>query len=401
MQLALDQHRASAPRLTEPPGPAALLRDLKQHFPELGITRLASQTGLDRTGIACYAAIRPNSRTLASHQGKGMDALSAQISAVMEAAEYAVAEAPELPTRRLSLAAARTEGRRIYDVASLMPRGWTLDPEQPVRWAEGQAISDAKPVLVPYDAVVLGQPPADLVGLSQSTNGVAAGTSLDAALLHGLCEAIERDAVCLWGFRSDQAAAALAVDPADFDDADIDALRTRIEAVGYRLRLFDITTNLGVPAIYAVLAAGDDPRGHFEVATGASAHPVAAVAARRAIVEAAQTRITMIAGARDDIEAEGYDASLARSLAVLTEAAPANRPPPRGLRAGRGTAAELDFVRDGLARARLDGAVVVPLGGERFGILVAKVLVPGLEDRLTNRNWRPGARATAAMLGFL
>src|SRR5690242_13034932 len=86
------------------PSPAALLRDLTAKFPLLGITRLAGQTGLDRTGIYCFAAIRPNSLTIASHQGKGMDELSAKLSAIMEAAEYAVAEAPETPGSTMSLA---------------------------------------------------------------------------------------------------------------------------------------------------------------------------------------------------------------------------------------------------------------------------------------------------------
>ena len=66
--------------------PAALLRDLTAKFPLLGITRLASQTGLDRTGIPCYAAIRPNSLTIASHQGKGLYHLGAKLTAIMEAA---------------------------------------------------------------------------------------------------------------------------------------------------------------------------------------------------------------------------------------------------------------------------------------------------------------------------
>ena len=58
-------------------------------------------------------------------------------------------------------------------------------------------------------------------------------------------------------------------------------------------------------------------------------------------------------------------------------------------------------MRAGLARAGLMRIVAVPLGGHGLGIEVVKVFVPGLEDRLTNRNWRPGSRATAAMLGFL
>lgn len=371
------------------------------HFAELGITRLARHTGLDRIGIPVYAAIRPNSATLASHQGKGIDDISAQISAVMEAAEYAVAEAPQTPQRTMSIAEARAGGHEMLDVMHLLPRGTVIDETKPIRWVEGFALGTGEPVLVPYDAVVLGTAPRDLPGLSQSTNGIAAGTRLSGAILHGLCEVIERDAVCLWSYKADAAAQATAVAPAAFGDPALDALVGKIERSGYRLRLFDQTTNIGVPVIYAALWPADGADKHFDLATGASCHPVAAIAARRAIVEAAQTHITNIAGARDDIVAGEYDQQLGRSIAVLTEETTANRPTPAGLPAGTGEDELIAALQAGLAKAGLNRVVVIPLGGEQFGIHVAKLYVPGLEDRLTNTNWRPGSRATAAMLGFL
>lgn len=381
--------------------PAALLRDLSFHFDKLGITRLARQTGLDRIGIPCYAAIRPNSATIASHQGKGIDDISAQISAVMEAAEYAIAEAPETTRRTMSIAEARAAGHELLDVSHLLVRDAAVDEKQPITWVEGFALDTGALVLVPYDAVVLGTPPRDLPRLSQSTNGIAAGTRLSGALLHALCEVVERDAVCLWGYKSDTAAKATAVSPAAFGDAGVDALTNQIARAGYRLRLFDQTSNIGVPVIYAVLSPHDGADKHFDAATGASCHPVAAVAARRAIVEAAQTRITNIAGARDDIAEGEYELELARSIAVLTEEAPATRPAPIGLPAGTGEDELIAALQAGLASAGLKRIVAIPLGGESIGISVVKLYVPGLEDRLTNRNWRPGSRATAAMLGFL
>ncbi|MGN6486848.1 MAG: YcaO-like family protein [Devosia sp.] len=391
---------ANVPR-AEAPSPAALLRDLTAKFPLLGITRLASQTGLDRSGIPCYAAIRPNSLTIASHQGKGVDETGAKLSAVMEAAEYAVAEAPETPGRVLSLNEARAAGLTALDVSHLLPRGWAIDPDQPVRWVEGEELATGAPVLVPYDAVVLGVAPADLAGISQSTNGLAAGTSDEHALLHALCELIERDAVCLWGFKSDAAALATAVAPEMFGDRGVDELVARIARAGYRIHLFDQTTNIGVPVVYAVMSPADGADKHFDAASGAACHPVAAVAATKAIVEAAQTHVTNIAGARDDIVDAEYSTALSRSIQVLTEALPRGRAAPVE-HAGATTPAELlRFVRQGLARAGLRRVVTVRLGSEQLGIEVVKAFVPGLEDRLTNKHWRPGARAASAMLGVL
>lgn len=370
-------------------------------MPALGITRLAAQTGLDRIGIPCYAAIRPNSLTIASHQGKGIDDTSAQLSALMEAAEYAVAEAPETPSLWLSREQVAARGLEAMPVDHLLPRDarWPID--RPIRWVEARQLVTGRAVLVPYDAVVLGVPPADLEGLSQSSNGIAAATGRDAALLHAVCELVERDAVCLWGFRPDAAALATALDPAALGDADIARLVARIATAGRRLHLFDLTGNTGLPCFYAVIAPGDGADRHFEAATGAACHPVAVVAARRAIIEAAQTRIAHIAGARDDIIDAEYGQRLSASLAILTTARPADRPPPVGLPASAPLATQLAAVLAGLAQARLDPPVVVDLGGERYGIIVLKAFVPGLEDRLTNRNWRPGRRAAAAMLGLL
>ena len=380
--------------------PAALLRDLSLHYRALGITRVAGQTGLDRLGIPCFAAIRPNSATVATHQGKGLDDISAQISAVMEAAEYALAEAPEVEVLELSTADARASGFEPMSVAHLLPHRFVIDEHLPLRWLAAEPLGEQARVLVPADALVLGTVPRDLAGISQSTNGIAAGASFGGALLHALCELIERDAVCLWGFKSDAAAKATALAPEAFADPAIDDLVARIAAADYRLNLYDQTTNTGVPCVYAVLSPGGRPDRHFDAATGAGCHPVPAIAARRAIVEAAQTRISLIAGSRDDIADGDYGAGLSRGVAVLTEPATATRPPPTGLGPQSSLAEQLAFVRAGLAKAQLNRVIVVPLGGARFGIEVLRAFVPGLEDRLTNKHWRPGPRATAAMLGF-
>lgn len=382
-------------------GPAALLRDLTSKFPLLGITRLASQTGLDRTGIPCYAAIRPNSLTIASHQGKGIDDVSAKLSAILEAAEYAVAEAPETAGSTLDLAMLLEAEVDTLNVASLLPPGFVIDPQVPIRWVAGTDRTTGAPVMVPYDAVVLGVAPADLAPISQSTNGLGAGTSADGALLHALCELIERDAVCLWGFKSDAAAFATAVAPEAFHDADVDRLVAQIARAGYRIHLFDQTTNVGVPVIYAVMFPADGADRHFDAASGAACHPVAAVAARKAIIEAAQTHVTNIAGARDDIVDAEYDIGLSRSIKVLTEARATTHPAPAGFTGLIDTASFLDFVQRGLSRAGLKRVVTVRLGSERLGIEVVKAFVPGLEDRLTNKHWRPGSRAASAMLGVL
>ncbi len=378
-------------------GSAALLRSLSCQLERLGITRVAVQTGLDRTGIPCCAAIRPNARSLAVHQGKGIDLVSAEISAIMEAAEYAFAEMPEPEPLRLSADEALRGGFVPLEFGHLMPHGWRGD-QRPLHWLRGTWLPTGAPALIPLDAVQIGTPPRDLPGLSQSTNGLAAGPTPEHALLHALLELIERDAVCLWGFRRDASALATAFDPGALGDPSIDGLVTQLSERGFRLNLFDITTDIGIPAVYAVLAEAGGADRHFDAATGAGCHPVAAIAARRAIVEAAQTRISVIAGARDDIAAGDYEARLNKDIVVLSAPISTQRAGPSGLPVGPSTEALLEAVREGLRRAGLADVASFPLGGEQLGIHVLRAFVPGLEDRLSNRNWRPGARAARAML---
>src|SRR5215510_6239155 len=82
-------HRARSPRET--------LNDYLPLMSCFGITRLATVTGLDSIGLPVYTAIRPNSRSLATAQGKGFDADSAKVSALMESIETWHAEHIQKP----------------------------------------------------------------------------------------------------------------------------------------------------------------------------------------------------------------------------------------------------------------------------------------------------------------
>src|SRR2546422_10018812 len=67
--------------------------------PVIGITRVATVTGLDSVGIPVVMVCRPNSRSVAVSQGKGIDLTSARASGLMEAAELYHAETITLPLR--------------------------------------------------------------------------------------------------------------------------------------------------------------------------------------------------------------------------------------------------------------------------------------------------------------
>ena len=64
--------------------PAETVRKALRFAPVMGITRVANVTGLDNVGVPVVTVSRPNSRSLAVTQGKGVDLTAAKASALME-----------------------------------------------------------------------------------------------------------------------------------------------------------------------------------------------------------------------------------------------------------------------------------------------------------------------------
>lgn len=372
--------------------PAALtVERLRPHLVSLGITRLARQTGLDRIGIPCFSAIRPAGLTLSVSQGKGRDDAGAMASALMEAAEFAVAEQPEAASHVATASELQRAGETICDTTRILPSDQPLPVDAPIRWLRGTSWPGGQPVWIPRDALTIGEPAADLPQVSRSTNGLASGNTSEEALFHAICELLERDATSLWSLLSDPARVATEFSIEQVDDAWITTFGRQIADAGLELRLFDQTTDLGVPCVMAVIsepAAGNARM--FDIAAGYGCHPNGARAIGRAITEAAQTRITNIAGGRDDFLPAEYDEGVDESVAFLEQRgtegrAPSWLPPDTPLPEMLARLAERVGPTAQIAWAEL--------GGAPYGISVVRALSAVLEDRETNIHWSPGERA--------
>jgi YcaO-like protein with predicted kinase domain len=373
---------------------------LRPHFSRLGIVRMADVTGLDRIGIPVWMAVRPNGRTLAVSQGKGISAAHARASAVMEAAEIAVAEDILLPSLAASRRELRDAGHEVFDGRMLLMRGADEPgPEETDYWLEGFDLLKQKPVFVPRELVSLDFTPARKSWhYCQSTDGLASGNCLLEAVIHGLCERVERDATELWRFQRDAGVEARCVDPAVFADSGIDWLAGRIAAANFVLRLFNTTSDIGLPVFMATISPATQHATylHFDLAAGYGCHLSPRVAAMRAITEAAQTRITNISGARDDFDPSEYHQRLAPDLSVYIHAKPADHwrfdEPEPHLRAS------LETYLEPLRQRGITSVVAVPLGGEEYDMSVCRVLVNELESPAGTRKHRFGGRALNAML---
>lgn len=379
--------------------PAETVARMQPMLAGYGITRVARQTGLDTIGLHCFAALRPNSKTLCSLQGKGLTEDAARASAIMEAIEYAVAEEPEAAPRLACANELHAMGILTVDPSRFMPEGYSFDTSRTIAWYAGHGLVTFRPFAVPADLVRLDGRAQDLKGICQNTNGLASGNTEAEAVFHGLCELVERDAQTLWLLRSEAARHDSAFDLGAFDDPVVRDLIAQITEAGLELRLFDQTTDVGVPVIAAIVGDRAGDRKKFAMAAGYGAHPLAHRAAIRALTEAAQTRVTSIAGARDDIVPAEYAEQMGDTARTLLEVAPNGKAAPRDCDVGGDTNGLIRALSSRLMRANLAEPVVVPLRCSDDGLAVVRVLSEDLEDAEVNLHWRPGKRAVRLIAG--
>ena len=364
-----------------------------------GVTRVARQTGLDRIGIPVWTAIRPNSLSLAVNQGKGIEDADARISAVMEALERAVAGVPEIAKRAATQAEMQAAGQAVDPLSGLIARGKAaIADDDPVSWVEGYDLISEQPVRVPLDAVMLDRTVE--TRFWQSSDGLASGNTPLEATFHGLLERVERDAEVLWSFAKPMQRAEHCIDPSAFGDPVIDALAAKIDQAGLLLRLFEITSDIGIPC-FSALIGPDDIRQrrnvrYAEAANGSGCHPDPVRAAIRAMTEAAQSRLSLISGARDDVPAELYSRPMPDSLIEDFTIEPSRAE--FHTDAGGSIAEQLQLILRALKQQAVTSVIAVPLNPSGSPFSVVKVLVPQLENPPGDRRARFGARALARMM---
>jgi YcaO-like protein with predicted kinase domain len=372
------------------------------HKDALGITRVANLTGLDRTGVPVAMVSRPNARSSAVFNGKGIDIAAAKASALMEAAETWHAEHMRAPLRLTTFAEIR-EDQPVVDVDGLPRLPETeFDPRLPILWVEGVNLMDGRPVWAPFEIVHADYrasgPPAS-GAFSMSTNGLASGNRSAEAVRHALCELIERDATSLWNQMSPRSRQGTRLNLATVDDPKSLEILALLEKAELDVAVWDITTDVGVAAFqcYVVDRAGEG--GHRGI--GAACHLRREAAFQRAILEAAQVRLTYIIGAREDIEPGDYDPETLRRRNAEARASMAKREGGRDFRSVptrrfETAEAEVDELLDRLRSIGLKQAIAVDLTRPEIGIPVVRMIVPGLEgfDHFP-AHYAPGARALA------
>jgi len=311
---------------------------------ELRVSRVARVTGLDRSGVEVACAVRPRGHILQVCNGKGWTWEAAQWSALFEAAELDAAERPGLEWV--------IEADLDYDFDDRWSPGQLGGAsEGRIPWVKAKRVAARGSVLVPLHAVACAPDLPGPVTVSWTSNAMGAHFDGNQALSHALAEAWERHAlakVLPHGWLPEVLAGRrLSVNVPQLDEG------------GFELAVFDLSLDEGPYVIGALLF--DREEGPVPLAAGYAARDDLQAAIDGALLEAAQSRLTDIHAARED---------------VLT------RPGPRDVRAFREEITGLDTVAPRLRlitpwwEAR--PAAYVELGNVP-GIHVLKVLAPGLE----------------------
>jgi ribosomal protein S12 methylthiotransferase accessory factor len=177
---------------------------------------------------------------------------------------------------------------RLFSREQLLTQGFPyteFTEDTPIAWFEGTDLTKGSPIYVPGQLISLGYSPGpDEVATCfySSSSGCALSTSVGGALLAGLLECIERDAVMLRWY------ARLAPPMLDLDPADLLGRPAPLQSRGLQIRFHDLTLDGEVPVV-GVTCIERTGRPCFFILSAAAALDTLG-AARKALIEAGQGR---------------------------------------------------------------------------------------------------------------
>lgn len=286
--------------------PEVTLERISRHLTRLGISRCADVTGLDELGVPVYVVVRPVGRALQTSVGKGVRALDAKVSGLMESIEMHYWENPIAPFEFASHDELTARGQLAVDPRRLpefRPEVYYA-PDYRIPWLKGDnLLIPGQTGWVPAASAYTFEPS----NFASSTNGLASGNTVAEATIHAMYELYERHSLSV--LVDDQ--------QVSFDQCDVIALDTiahpvltenlrLIRGAGVDVRLFRVQLDSTIHTFCAVLLDTNPfaKASRVNIGTGSHLNPV--IAASRALTEAAQSRLTFIHASREDLRGAAY-----------------------------------------------------------------------------------------------
>ncbi len=334
--------------------------------------------------VTSLAGLRSNLR--AENGGKGVTSVDAEAGALCEAAERfsGTFQGDELripgSLHDLGADAVDPNSCMLFDDRQFAARtAWNADHagfQYVCRPVDEHAVLDWTPLwsltgqrqrLLPTGLLYFGAPDPDGRNcVLADSNGNAAGSSLEDAILQGTLELVERDAVALWWYNRTRVPG---VDLAAFAEPWLEETHRQYESIGRELWALDLTADLGIPVMAALSRSTVGPTERIMLGFGAHLDP--RVALRRAVTELNQLLPGVLA---EQPELDDPDAT--RWLRHATIANQAYLRPQAG--AAARTPGDVPFVRREDVRDDVE-ALVGTLAGHGLETLVLDQTRPDIE----------------------
>ncbi len=276
----------------------------------IGITRVGMIGELgDLGGIQIAQAARPQNRWSSTYgSGKSRTEAGAIVGSVMEETEKWAQEEFAPSSEQLlhgSFESLRDE-HPVVDPATLdLPYDTAYTPTLEMQWCRGIDLLSRRETYLPLDLFRIERGKHDIcytlrgARKAMATNGLGSGFTREEAVLHAVCEFVERHAARMAELYIANPGG-LGVEPFHFVDLDgcsttITTLVEDLRRHGAVVQAQDITSEIGIPTFVASVIRD------FRRAEGQGTHPNPEVALEMALLEAGQTIATNAAGGREDL----------------------------------------------------------------------------------------------------
>ncbi|NNF26983.1 MAG: TOMM precursor leader peptide-binding protein, partial [Gemmatimonadetes bacterium] len=232
--------------------------------------------------------------------GKGLTELQARASALGEAIERASgvfqgdevsarASYEQLADRAIHPNECMLFSDRQYsdrDRGRTRPGGmnavpYRFDPTVELDWTSVWSLTEGRHKYLTTQYLYFAHPgPIEHTFSFADSNGNAAGNTMEEAILQGLLEVIERDAVSLWWYNRLRMPS---LDLSRFEEPRVRTLMSYYESLGRQVFALDLTTDLGIPVVAVVSRVVTG--GPEQILVGFGCHLDPAIAVARALTE--------------------------------------------------------------------------------------------------------------------
>ncbi len=402
----------------------ATLEKVNPMINEIGISRIANITDMDRLKIPNYSSVLPGTEDyIWVYGGKGPTKNHAKASAIMESIERFSALQRNYTFKVIQ--GSYEELSKSYNILTydevIEPLSFTLDNKMIMDYCMGYDLLNEKDILVPASLVIfkyMPKPPSVNPYAFYHTNGLASGNVIEEAICHALCEVIERDSTSISEFVSsafqyhilrtiensfiqngiklktieskkfiDDNGIYSDVNLNNIDSEQIKYLLKRFENCQITINIKNITSDFGIPTFIASSVEWIN-HDYGYLVEGHGAHPDSRIALIRAITEVSQSRAANIQGSRDDLRKMKYDfedSDDKRSWQFMKSTKNIKFSDIESFY-NEDILDDIKLILAKLKKKGLNKSIIVNLTNPKLNIPVVRALVPGLETFKVNKS---------------